>query len=506
MAESELFDVAVIGLGPTGATLANLLGLSGLSVLVLERDNDIYDLPRAVHFDDEVMRVLQTIGVAPEVEKTIRVNVGMRFVDPDGRLLLDWPRPAEVTSQGWHASYRFHQPDLERILRKALDRYPDVEVRTGTDVGAVEDRGTHVDLAFRTTNSDRQETASARYVVGCDGARSLVRKTIGGGMEDLGFNERWLVVDVILKKPKPELGDHSIQFCDPQRPATYCRSPGMRRRWEITVRDDEDSEAISSPESVWRLLSRWLTPEEADIERRAVYTFHSTLARKWRAGRLLIAGDAAHQTPPFMGQGMCTGIRDVANLAWKLANTIRDQTRTDLLESYQQERMPHARTYIETAIRLGGLINTMGSGEALEAAFRQPDGSARMESIAPRLGTGLAADSAAPVGRPFAQPRLSDGRLMDDALGYAPVLLLRDSLLAGAGDCPVATLTADAEPAVAACLDDLQTGAVLVRPDRYVLGLAGNGDEIKGLLSLAGTVFSADPLGVSPSAPHAPAP
>ncbi|MEM9106441.1 MAG: bifunctional 3-(3-hydroxy-phenyl)propionate/3-hydroxycinnamic acid hydroxylase [Pseudomonadota bacterium] len=506
MAKPELYDVAIVGLGPTGATLANLLGLCGLSVLVLERESGIYGLPRAVHFDDEVMRVFQTIGVAEEVEISTRVNVGMRFVDPDGKLLLDWPRPADVTPQGWHASYRFHQPDLETVLRKALDRYPQVEVRTGTDVRIVEDRGTHVDLVFEATGSSIQETASARYVVGCDGARSLVRRTMGCGMDDLGFNERWLVVDVILKKDKPELGNHSIQFCDPHRPATYCRSPGMRRRWEITVRDDEDSEDIATSQSVWHLLSRWLTPEEADIERRAVYTFHSTLARKWRDGRLLIAGDAAHQTPPFMGQGMCTGIRDAANLAWKLADTIRAKTDADLLESYQQERMPHARTYIETAIRLGGLINTLGTGEALDAAFSQSDGAARMESIAPRLGPGLATFSNGPVGRPAVQPRLSDGQLMDDAIGYGPVLLVRDSLLEEVNDWPIPLLTANTEPAVAVCLEELQTGAVLVRPDRYVLGLAGSTKEMKELQSRAKYLFSVNSGRVSPSAQRAPAP
>ena len=493
MAEPRPYDVAIIGLGPTGATLANLLGLCGLTVLVLERDSDIYDLPRAVHFDDEVMRVFQAIGVAKDVEKTTRVNVGMRFVDADGTLLLDWPRPADVTPQGWHASYRFHQPDLERILRKALGRFPQVDVKTGTHVLSIEDRGARVDLAFEPAGGGRRQAASARYIVGCDGARSPTRQAIGGGLEDLGFHERWLVVDVVLKKPKPELGDHSIQFCDPHRPATYCRSPGMRRRWEITVRDDEDSEEIAAPDSVWRLLRRWLMPDEAEIERRAVYTFHSTLARRWRNGRLLIAGDAAHQTPPFMGQGMCTGIRDAANLAWKLAATIRGSG-TDLLDSYQAERLPHARAYIETAIRLGGLINTMGTGQALDAALRQPDGTTRMESIAPRLGQGIATASRGPVGRPFPQPRLSDGRRLDDVVGYAPVLLVRDALLAGVGKPDIATLTAAAEPAIAACLDDLGAGAVLVRPDRYVLALADTPGEVSALLARAETLFAADPM------------
>ena len=494
MADQQMHDVAVVGLGPTGATLANLLGLCGLSVLVLERETGIYDLPRAVQFDDEVMRVFQTIGLAQDIKTTTRVNVGMRFVDPDGKLLLDWPRPTEVTPQGWHASYRFHQPDLERTLRKGLDRFARVEVKTGTEVLAIKDRGSHVDLEFEPKDGGDKQAASARYVVGCDGARSLVRTTMGCGMEDLGFNERWLVVDVILKHPKPELGDHSVQFCDPHRPSTYCRSPGMRRRWEITVLDNETSEDISKPESVWHLLRKWLTPDEAEIERRAVYTFHSTLARNWRAGRLLLAGDAAHQTPPFMGQGMCTGIRDVSNLAWKLAIGAKGRDVAALLDSYQQERMPHARSYIETAIRLGGLINTMGTGTALDAVFRQPDGSARMESIAPRLGQGLATVTGGPIGRPFAQPRLSDGRLLDDVTGYAPVLLARDALLDTVEKPAITTLKAQAEPAVAACLEELGAGAVLVRPDRYVLALADTPQTFSALVSQADSLFAADPM------------
>ena len=172
-------------------------------------------------------------------------------------------------------------------------------------------------------------------------------------MADHGFHERWLVIDALLRRDKPELGDHTIQYCNPARPMTYVRSPQNRRRWEITVLDDEDSAAIAEPETVWRLLARWIVPHEAELERTAVYTFHSLIAEEWRSGRLLLAGDAAHQTPPFMGQGMCAGIRDAANLAWKLAMYVQDQADEILLDSYQTERRPHTRAYIETAIRLG---------------------------------------------------------------------------------------------------------------------------------------------------------
>ncbi|MEX3011815.1 bifunctional 3-(3-hydroxy-phenyl)propionate/3-hydroxycinnamic acid hydroxylase [Hoeflea sp. TYP-13] len=470
--DGEVYDVAVVGLGPTGATLANLLGICGLSVLVLDREAAIYHLPRAVHFDDEIMRIFQNIGVAETLAKIVRINPGMRFVDTRGKLLLDWPRPGEVGPHGWHASYRFHQPDLERILRGALQRFSTVKVRTQAEVLSVEDRGNFVELRYEERKTGKRRAVFAGYVVGCDGARSLVRRTMNTEMEDLGFHERWLVVDVLLNGPKPELGDHTIQYCNPERPATYCRSPGMRRRWEIAVLDGEESDEIATTDSVWRLLKDWLAPGEAEIERKAVYTFHSAIARRWRIGRLLLAGDAAHLTPPFMGQGMCAGIRDAANLAWKLALCAKGLADETLLDSYQAERMPHAREYIETAIRLGGLINTAGTRQALEAAFRQDDGTARMESISPRLGPGLAAGSDEHAGRLFPQPQLANGEMMDDVCGYAPVLLAESALVDKGGDLPFPVLTTEREPAVAACLKAMDTRAALIRPDRYVLGTA----------------------------------
>ncbi len=484
------FDVAIIGLGPTGATLANLLGLCGLSVLVLEREAAAYHLPRAVHFDDEVMRVFQTIGLADEITKIVRVNPGMRFVDPAGKLLLDWPRPQVVGPQGWHASYRFHQPDLEKILRAGLERFERVEVRSRTELTGAEDNGHSVTLRCQDLAKTEAYSLEARYLVGCDGARSTVRGLIGTEMEDLGFQERWLVIDTLLKRPKPELGDHTIQHCDPARPATYVRCPGNRRRWEITVREEETAEEIASNESVWKLLRPWLSPAGAEIERKAVYSFRSAVAKSWRDGRLLIAGDAAHLTPPFMGQGMCAGIRDAANLAWKLALCAKSLADDSLLDSYQSERLPHAKTYIETAMRLGGLINTCGTEEALRAAFPQGDGSARMESIAPPLGPGLTADRTQHRGRLFPQPLLSNGARLDDHCGYAPVLLASKSLLM---DCRalvekattlgIAVLSSDEEDKLRRALEKLETKSVLLRPDRYILGTAGDSSELTSLLS-----------------------
>ena len=213
------YDVAIVGFGPTGAALANLLGLCGLRVVVLERERAIHCLPRAVHFDGEVMRIFQAIGVSERVARVSRINAGMRFIDPHGKLLLDWPRPQQVGPQGWHPSYRFHQPDLEAILRYRLSSVPNVDVVLGADVTAIAQDAELGSITYR--EGDRQHTLTARYVVGCDGARSLVRAQITNQAEDLGFHERWLVVDLLPHGDRPDLGDFTIQYCHPQTPATY---------------------------------------------------------------------------------------------------------------------------------------------------------------------------------------------------------------------------------------------------------------------------------------------
>ena len=252
---------------------------------------------------------------------------------------------------------------------------------TSVDQGA-----DHAVVAYR--EGDRPAAVAAGYVVGCDGARSLVREQVTYSAEDLGFHERWLVLDLLLHKDRPDLGDFTVQYCHPDSPATYVRGPGLRRRWEISIGNVADGLALA-PDNLWCRLKRWLTPDEAAVERAAVYTFHSVISSSWRQGRLLIAGDAAHQSPPFMGQGMCAGIRDAANLAWKLALCIRHGHDDALLASYQSERHPHVRAFIKGAVDLGRLVNASDSEAALKSAFRQPDGSYKMTTISPRLGPGV---------------------------------------------------------------------------------------------------------------------
>ncbi len=228
----------------------------------------------------------------------------------------------------------------------------------------------------------------ARYVVGCDGARSIVRRVLGATMEDLGLHQPWLVFDALLRRDVA-LPDYTVQHCDPRRPMTSCNVTGRRRRWEIMLMPGDDPDTIARPEHVWPMLTRWIGPQDADLERCVVYTFHSVIAHGWRRGRLMIAGDAAHQTPPFLGQGMCAGIRDAANLAWKLDAVLHGRVDDSLLDTYESERAPHARAFIELAVRLGDVIQATDPAvvERRDREFLQ--GETRIfEFPAPRLGPG----------------------------------------------------------------------------------------------------------------------
>jgi len=479
-------EVAIVGYGPVGATLAALLGQQGVRTLVLEREAAAYHLPRACHFDAEVMRVFQAVGVAEAVAVDTRLSPGMRFVDASGRLLLDWSRPVEIGPEGWHASYRFHQPDLERVLRGAVAAVPAVSLCNRAEVFALDQDADGVLIRWEDLDSGRLRSARARWVVGCDGARSLVRRFMGAEWLDLGFHERWLVTDLMLTRPRPDLGDHSIQFCDPARAATYVRGVGDRRRWEIALKPGEDTASITRPEEVWRLLERWITPADATIERAAVYTFHSAIAARWRAGRLLLAGDSAHQTPPFLGQGMCAGIRDAANLAWKIARVQAGLADATLLDSYERERAPHVREYIELAVRLGGLINTRAMDAAVPGSVLSGGPPAQMRSIRPQLGPGLSAGWSGPTGRIAPQPVLADGVRLDERVGYRFALLLRAGDGAALPTAPLDTLAARgavlvADPALLPWLDEVGAVAALVRPDRYVLGAARDAGELAAL-------------------------
>ena len=460
-------DVAIIGAGPVGLTLANLLGRRGHRVALLEKQAHPYPFPRAIHFDGETMRAFQATGLAAQILPHTHVGRGMLFKDAAGATLIDWSRDQSIGPMGWHESYRFYQPGLEQVLRDGLDRFANVTLTMGARVTGIDPSPETVTL----TMEDGSEVA-ARYVVGCDGAQSATRQTLGIGLTDLGFFERWLVVDARLTRPRPDLGDYSIQHCDPDAPATYVRGAGDRRRWEMRL--DADGPDRFEDADIWARLSRWITSDDAVLERTAAYTFRSCIATEWRRARVFLAGDAAHQTPPFMGQGMCAGIRDAANLSWKLSAVLTGADDA-LLDSYHSERAPNARAFIEMAVSLGKVINQTAQGQA-------PSG--QIKSIWPALGPGLGPRDG--IGGTLAvQPRLTDGRLSDDAARGAFYVLCRD--------CPASAPL----PCFAGAQEWLQTQGlwgVVVRPDGYCLtGLRGPQD-MKGAARQVRTLGGQLPL------------
>lgn len=458
-------DVAIIGAGPVGLVLANLLGRRGHSALVIEARPEPYPMPRAIHFDAEAMRVFQAAGLAHDILPHTHVGKGMQFRAPDGALILDWSRAQEPGPQGWYESYRFHQPGLEFELRKGLERFDHVALREGIGVRAI----TETAEGARLTLAD-DSTHDARFVVGCDGAQSFTRTHLGLELLDLGFQERWLVVDARLTRERPDLGDHSIQYCDPDRPATYVRGAGPWRRWEMRLAPDaiEDAPDHFTPDQVWPRLRRWITPDDAELERSAVYTFRSRLVRDWRRGPVFLAGDAAHQMPPFMGQGMCAGLRDAANLGWKLSATLAGAD-PDLLDSYGPERAANARAFIDRSVALGQVINQSTPG-------RPP--SPRMHSIWPDLGPGLGPRDGT-GGALAPQPRDAAGRLADDAAGHGFYLLTRTA-------APDATLPHVIDDG--GWLTERGIEGALIRPDGYALGGFSTPDQRRTLQDQASRI------------------
>lgn len=485
------YDVAIVGYGPTGVVLANLLGAAGARVAVFEREAGILDLPRAVAFDGEVMRVFQTLGLADAIAPAVRPSGGMRYLSADGRTLVLREAARGEGPQGWAIHYLFHQPSLEQVLRDGVARYPNVEVFQRHEVREVADGAAAAEVEVQDPAGDAR-TVSASFVVGCDGARSLVRRAIGADHEDLGLHQPWLVVDFVLERDV-DLPPTTVQYCEPQRPTTYVNVVGRRRRWEIMLMPGDDPATVAQPESMWKLVSRWLKPGDARLERAAVYTFHSLIARRWRAGRLLIAGDAAHQTPPFLGQGMCAGVRDAANLAWKLALVLRGVAHEGLLDTYESERLPHVREFIALAVRMGNIIQTTDPAVAADRDRRLAgDGAPELLVYpTPQIGPGARDDAPPPVGVVFPQPRLDDGRRLDEAIGNGFAVIGAADAIAGVSERTRARwdalgVVALDRPgaALSGWLASREARAVVLRPDRYLMGLARRPGDLDRLTAL----------------------
>ena len=475
------FDVTIVGLGPAGGTLANLLAMHGFSILILDREKSFYPLPRAVHFDDEIMRVFQTIGITKDFLKHTIINKGTKFVNSKDKVILDWPRPKKITDNGWYPSYRFHQPDLEKKLRKKLKNYKKVSIEQNSEVKKIINSKNQVDIIYANISSHKEYIVRSKYLVGCDGANSITRKQIKTTMDNLGFTQKWAVVDLILKKKKNNLPDRTIQYSNPKQPATYCRNVGKRRRWEFAIKKNHSDKKVLSERYIWNFLKPWLKKSEAIIERKTIYTFESAIARKWRKGRVFIAGDAAHLMPPFMGQGMCAGIRDASNLAWKIANCLRNKFNETLLNTYQSERSFNVKEYIETTMRMGEFVNAVESIQITDNIKSDNKGIKSMQSIKPRLGKGLGNLKDKNRGKTFPQFKLKNNKTLDNNFSKKGMIVLSSDVNPKTSKY-YSILKAKNFSNVSRYLKNIKSKAILVRPDRFILASARSNKEVNLLL------------------------
>ena len=474
MTETRTCDVLVVGAGPTGSTLALLLAKRGVKVVIADRAADIYQLPRAAHIDSEALRIFQSLQIAAPIAASCRQAPRYDFINAKGDVLLRFDGADRIGPGGWPASNMIHQPSIERVLRQAVIPSDTIDLRTSWRLVALaQDREIRATFAA----PDGEETVIARFVVGADGARSAVRELSGIAVDDLQFDEPWLVVDAIVNDAA-RLPAINLQICDPARPTTCVLMGEGRHRWEFMLKPGETAEAVSEPAFVAALLRPWNVEAAISIERTAVYRFNAHVASAWRRGRVLLAGDAAHLMPPFAGQGMCSGLRDAANLAWKLAAILggeADEGR--MLDSYQQEREPHVRAIIGLAMMMGRTVCLLDPQAAAERdtqmlAARAASGAGPQAGNWPPFAAGGILAGSAGAGSYFPQPVASDSRL-DDVLGAGAWLIARTDVPQLAGMRAVALDNAMLAPfrdILANWLDERAAAAVLVRPDRYVFG------------------------------------
>lgn len=491
----ETCDVLVIGGGPVGVALGLMLAREGVHTIIVEREAGIYPLPRGAHIDDEVIRLLQGLGVADAVAATSRTSSRYDFLTAKGEVLMSFPSVMGRTRMGWPSGMMIHQPSMEAHMRDRLAGAGPVDLRSLWTLTALTETPDGVLADFATPQGPRQVRAG--WAVGCDGARSTVRALGGFALDDLDFDEPWLVVDVLVDDAS-RLPEVNLQICDPARPTTCVLMGEGRHRWEFMLRPGETPEQAQDPAFVAELLKSWKVEGAVRLERTAVYRFHALVARRWRQGRLLLAGDAAHQMPPFAGQGLCSGLRDAANLAWKLGRVVQGHSPDALLDTYQPEREPNVWAIIGVALMMGRTVCILDPEAAAErdrnmladrAAGKVPAGTAGYPPITE--GCILAGTPAA--GWPFTQPVLDDGRRMDDALprgawlfrtpGPAPEGLGPDIV-----DLPLdSPVLGDFGPAVGELLSREGVQAALVRPDRYVFGSG----EAQALVEAWGTATRA---------------
>lgn len=503
---SEMVDVVQVGYGPVGQVLASLLGRAGHTVTVLERHATLYGVSRAGTIDHEAMRILQSLGVAGPLEPKLAPTLGMNLLGADGGLLAKLSVERDSVS-GWHSAYQLYQPDMEQFLDQTARATPGVEILQGWDVTTIEQHSDHVEVhsIHRTTGERRIDLG--RYVVGADGANSIVRQLSGIELEDFGYVGSWLVCDFELLEANAPLPFAADFRCDPARPTLAGRWLGRRHsRMEFMVLPDEDPARFDSEDVCWDLAAPYgLVPTSSRLVRHAVYQFRSLLAERWRSGRAILVGDSAHVMPPFMGQGMCSGFRDAINLAWKLDLVLHGTASEDLLDVYTRERRPHIEQVIRASMGVGWLVSVTDEAEAAErdSELREfglppvPDFPILIDGAFHRDTTGSILPGGGTLGRQAVVERSGERGRLGEVAGHGWQILTRlpvdvsalsdrnRELLATVGaqiielsPAPGAAEYLDVEMDYEQWFNGLGANVVVVRPDFYVYAALESVDEL----------------------------
>lgn len=483
MGQGADFDIAIVGLGPVGAAAANLAGMAGLRTLVIERDEVPYCQPRAIVFDAEIMRIFASIGLADTISAVTRPLGGSVYLGADLKPIRTFRAPPPSDPLAWHASNLFYQPQLEAVLREGLQRFPNVALQLRHEV--IGGEGSWIDARGPDGTTKR---FSAHFILACDGASSQVRKSLGIALDDIGFEERWLVVDTLVDGPMrwpedhdipPEVRDgrYSLMLCDPARPATLIPGSGRHRRWEYMLRAGERDDEVMGEPWLRREIGKWIQPGDVEIVRAAVYRFRALVADRWRSGNVFLLGDAAHQTPPFYGQGMCHGIRDAAQLMWRLQLVLGGTCDTALLDSYQLEREPHVRAIISASVAAGAEVCKLDPEQAAlrDVAFREIErgrsGSVAMTDVVPPIRDGVVDEASGGMRFPNFVVDEPNGRAVLDtslagrfALVTSGTIAIDHAIWSAINGHTISTADQD----IGAWLGNMGSDWAIVRPDRYV--------------------------------------
>lgn len=511
---TTVFDVGIIGFGPTGATLAALLAARGWKVCVFDKHRDIYPKPRAIGMDHEAMRVFQRIGLTDELTTNFLPYNPTVYLGASGQPIQRIEITPPPNPLSWPPTSTFNQPVLEEALRKRVVQHDNISVLLEQDIVDCREVGGHVELRAQAKDTTTSKYF-AHYVVAADGAESRTRRSLGISQENLEFEEDWIVADVsVAESAIHSLPKTNVQYCDPRRPTTYVVCPGNHRRWEFKILPGEHFEGEISNEFLCQLLAPWLTREQANIWRAAAYRFRAVVAERWRKGRILLAGDAAHLMPPFLGQGMCQGIRDAANLDWKLDRVLSAQSPDELLDTYQIERRSHVYEVTKAAKMLGTIVGELDSDRARardEKLIADQGGAVKpklRQAFIPGIFDGLIRRQTGASGRVFPQPFVEHGDelvRLDDLTQGKTVLMFRTaperstsielSRLGASIGLVLATLAPragveDQELLVVRESENILSHwfeangcvAALIRPDHYVYGAAETDGESRSLL------------------------